>query len=156
MFPAIDRLSLSPAGGIKVKEPLISNCITLDTIEGLPASDIVAEYCRDGIVSANDYVSMMLRIAWECYKSGRTKVSTLEVAGDDVFNLDMFSSFTKDTWLDSRSDRGTFVLQHGDSGPCNIIVDEETFGVRTFIDGNGAEWSLNSCSSRQRGLQAGP
>jgi len=70
--------------------------------------------------------------------SPETKVSNLEVAGDDVFNLDMFSSFTKDTWLDSRLDRGPFVLQHGDLGLYNIIIDEGTFGVRAFIDW---EWS---------------
>lgn len=142
-FPAIGRFAPSPGGGelgLEVSRPPISNCINMQVIEGLRPLDIMDEYGRgDGVMtSANDHVSMMLRIAWDAYKRGKSLASNHDEAGCDIFNLDMFSTFVRESWLDPGLDRGPYVLDHGDLGLYNILVDEDTLDIVAVLDW---EWS---------------
>jgi len=138
-FPAIGRLTPSSYGKVEASRRPITNDMNLQVIEdGLQPLEILDEYCHDGVIrSANDYVSMLLRVAWNAYESGTTKVSNEEEAAYDLFNLDMFSTFVRNEWLDPTLDKGPFVLHHGDLGAYNVLVNDK-FDILAILDW---EWS---------------
>ncbi len=135
-FPAIGRLAPSSSGkGVEVSSRPITNDMNLQVIEdGLKPLEILDEYCTNGVIrSANDYVSMLLRVAWNAYETGTTRVSTNDEAAYDLFNLDTFSTFVRNEWLDPALDKGPFVLHHGDLGAYNVLVNEK-FDILAILD----------------------
>ncbi len=138
-FPTIGQFALSSCGEIEARRQPISNNINLQVIEGLQPLRIMEEHCHGGgLTSANDYVSMLLRMAWNAYETGKTVASNNDEASSDVFNLEMFSTFVQNKWLNPALDQGPFVLDHGDLGLYNIIIDEKTLDILAVLDW---EWS---------------
>jgi hypothetical protein len=105
----------------------VSIDINAQELEGLEPSHILAEYYSSGRVpsSANDYVSMLLRIAQNAFERNRTNVRDQEDGEDVLYHLNMFFHHVEQRWLDRSLDSGPFVLTHGDLGPYNILVDDD-------------------------------
>ncbi|KAH6700016.1 hypothetical protein BKA61DRAFT_449746, partial [Leptodontidium sp. MPI-SDFR-AT-0119] len=92
---------------------------------------------RGRLVSASDYVSLLLNIAKNAFEKGKKSVYSEEDGNETLYNLHQFSQFTKEKWLDHTLDNGPFVLAHGDLEPHNIMVNE-AMDIVALLDW---EWS---------------
>ncbi|RDL40360.1 Uncharacterized protein BP5553_00339 [Venustampulla echinocandica] len=121
-FSSIGILSRG-SDGFDVRKKPMSISINEQELEGLQSSRIQAEYgsCKGVLTSASDYVSMLLRIAWNAFEKGRKS----------------FSQFAEKKWLNPKLDSGPFVLVHGDLNPYNLIVNEN-MDIVALLDW---EWS---------------
>ncbi|KAH9219816.1 hypothetical protein DL95DRAFT_422631 [Leptodontidium sp. 2 PMI_412] len=126
-FPAIGRLAPCPdKGGIM-------------EVEGLQPLCIMADYGGETgvLTSANDYISMLLRIARNAFEKGRKNVYDEFDGRDSLYHLDQFSQFVKTKWLNPTLDNGPFVLSHGDLEMYNLLVNEN-LDILAVLDW---EWS---------------
>jgi hypothetical protein len=98
----------------------------------------MTEYGKGGVLtSANDYVDMLLRNARNAFEAGERILPMKTKALSTPTNLELFSTFTKERWLDPALDDGPFVLLHGDLGMYNLIVNEK-LEIQAVLDW---EWS---------------
>ena len=134
-FSSIGVLSCGP-NGIDVCTRLISIGLNEQELEGLQPSCIHAG-SRGRLVSASDYVCLLLNIAKNAFEKGKKSVYNEEDGNETLYNLHQFSQFTKETWLDHTLDNGPFVLAHGDLEPHNIMVNEN-MDIVALLDW---EWS---------------
>jgi hypothetical protein len=134
-FPSIGFLSRGP-DGIDVCPKLISIGLNEQELEGLQPTCILSE-SRGRLLSASDYVSLLLNIAKNAFERGRKSVYSEEDGNETLYNLHQFSQFTKEKWLDHTLDNGPFVLAHGDLEPYNIMVNEN-MDIVALLDW---EWS---------------
>ncbi|KAL5322589.1 hypothetical protein ACEPPN_010562 [Leptodophora sp. 'Broadleaf-Isolate-01'] len=138
--PAIGRLAPCPdKGRIMVRKRPMSNHINLQEVEGLQPLCIMADYGGETgvLTSANDYISMLLRIAWNAFEKGRKNVYDEFDGRDSLYHLDQFSQFVKTKWLNPTLDNGPFVLSHGDLEMYNLLVNEN-LDILAVLDW---EWS---------------
>ncbi len=138
-FPAIGRLARCPKGdGLIVKSPMTKD-INFQVVQGLQPLSVVAEYCGKvgALTSAQDYVSMLLDVAWNAFEKARKSVRTEARGCEDVYFLDRFSQFVRTTWLDPSRDDGIFVLSHGDLAMENLVVNDD-LDILAVLDW---EWS---------------
>ncbi|KAH9205327.1 kinase-like domain-containing protein, partial [Leptodontidium sp. 2 PMI_412] len=134
-FSSIGVLSCGP-NGIDVCTRLISIGLNEQELEGLQPSCIHAG-SKGRLVSASDYVSLLLNIAKNAFEKGKKSVYNEEDGNETLYNLHQFSQFTKEKWIDHTLDNGPFVLAHGDLEPHNIMVNE-AMDIVALLDW---EWS---------------
>lgn len=122
-FPSIGNLVPHPHG-FRVGKMNMSMDINMQEVEGLEPSVIQAFfYSKKGLLmSVNDHVSMLQKIAYNAFFRSRIGVEE-DMGADALYHLDMFRKYAQE-WVDACLDRGPLVVVHGDLQPHNLIVDE--------------------------------
>ncbi|KPM34283.1 hypothetical protein AK830_g12291 [Neonectria ditissima] len=136
-FPSIGRLTCGP-DGFKVSRQATTIDINMQELEGLQPSKIQAFYSDSNslLTSANDYVTMLLEIAYNAFVEGRSSVVEDRQGEDALYHLHIFRQYAEG-WINRQLDQGPFVLVHGDLEPFNLIVDDD-MNVISLLDW---EWS---------------
>lgn len=137
-FPAIGRLgpSRSDPQKIEVTKGTMTNCINLQERENIRARSVMKRYEKDGsgvLTSAEDYVSMLLAVAHNAFRSGRATVRDYDEGWEFAYHYDLFREYTRTLFVNTAVDAGPFVLVHGDFAMHNIVVDED-LRIRAVLD----------------------